>query len=249
MASIALHDGKRKTVWQVESGDRGSCLWTGAEMVACKGELRQYWRYLADPPELPVGYENETIWHASWKSPILDDRLEVTFERDGVVHRADILGTNNQVIEIQRNPLTLFDVRERASFYRRELGQDNPDYRLVWVVNLNDIWQKTFKPLTKRVDGTKNQFEVEWARKREWVNEMAVSKQHRLFIDFNPTNDKLIQMWGHEGNLKASYVSKARFFAQYMDDVAKPEYRGFTELARQTLVKPRKSSAPRAERS
>ena len=109
---FAKLNGKRIRAKNANSGDIGECPWTGKPVKAKVGELRQYWTYIGDKPVLPEGYENETQWHFNWKSLVNDENCEVVYGENNE-HRADIVGNNGEIIEIQLSPIDIRIVRER----------------------------------------------------------------------------------------------------------------------------------------
>src|ERR1041384_4441321 len=62
-------------------------------------------------------WETETAWHRYWKSLVPSDCCEVTIERNGNRHRADIVTVRGTVIELQHSPLGVEEIRERETFY------------------------------------------------------------------------------------------------------------------------------------
>ncbi len=65
-------------------------------------------------------------WHFEWQSKFPIDSREVVVEKEGVVHRADVL-IKNTVIEFQHSPISGEEFEARNSFYK------NCGYRVVWL--------------------------------------------------------------------------------------------------------------------
>jgi hypothetical protein len=61
--------------------------------------------------------EPETEWHRYWKRLVPPECSEVTIEKDGVRHRADIRTKSGLVIELQHSPLGLDEIAAREAFY------------------------------------------------------------------------------------------------------------------------------------
>lgn len=113
---FALVNGVKTHIKDISRGMLGADCWhTNYAVIVCKGKYRQYWKYLDTHPPLKAGYENETEWHAAWKSAIKDDFCEVVMG-DNNEHRADIY-TLNHVIELQYSSIDIRDVIERNKFY------------------------------------------------------------------------------------------------------------------------------------
>ncbi|EJB8573776.1 hypothetical protein RG677_003499 [Vibrio parahaemolyticus] len=213
---LANHNGVRKRAEQASSGAIGSCPWTQHPVKAHVGLLRQYWAYIGDAPTFPDGYEPESEWHVTWKIPVQDQYCEVIFGSNNE-HRADILGSNNTVIEIQRSVIDIRDSRERVEFYQRETGR-----RVIWVVDIQEFWMKRFF-LTGKPD-KEGRYKVNWKPKRTWLWDLAANTKTNVFLEFNQSNDKLLHVWIHKKEMIAQFIKKSDFFKRYMQDVAKPEY-------------------------
>jgi hypothetical protein len=143
-------------------------------------------------------------------------------------HRADILGADNTVIEIQRSIIDIRDSRDRIDFYRNATGR-----RVIWVVDIQEFWRKRFF-LSPQSDA-KGFYTVEWKPIRTWLWDIAATPDTNLFLDYKQSSDKLLQAWIYQGNMYAKFVSKKKFFMRYLNDVAKPEYADFTQEADNVL--------------
>ena len=114
---IALFNNQRVRAEVAGSGSIATCPWTNLPVKAHVGLIRQYWAYVGGQPNLFNGYELESEWHMSWKATIQDQYCEVVMGANNE-HRADILGSNNTVIEIQHSAIDIRDSRERIQFYK-----------------------------------------------------------------------------------------------------------------------------------
>lgn len=226
---MALYNGRRIRAEIAGSGAIGRCPWTDLKVRAHVGAIRQYWAYEGGAPRFERGYEPESDWHLSWKALVRDDCCEVVFGENRE-HRADILGAEDSVIEIQRSVIDVRDSRERVDFYRSQTGR-----RVVWVVDIREFWLKRFS-LGRRDE--KGNYKVEWKPRRTWLWELAATPHTNLYLEFNHRNDKLLHAWVHGRELYAKYVSKRDFFIRYMDAVALPGYRGFSDAALALLTDP-----------
>lgn len=213
---LAIHNGERKRAEQTASGEIAQCPWTKLPVKAHVGLLRQYWAYVGGAPVLPSGYEPESEWHLTWKTPIQDKCCEVIFG-DNNEHRADILGSNETVIEIQRSIIDIRDSRDRVEFYQRVT-----DRRVIWVVDIQEFWRKRFF-INEKPDRQGN-YKVTWKPRRTWLWDLAVNTKTNLYLDFKQQNDKLLHVWVHNKVMLAKFITKAEFFERYMQGVAKPEY-------------------------
>lgn len=213
---LAIHDGEKKRADEAGRGQFAICPWTDLEVKAHVGLVRQFWAYTDIKPVFDRGYEPESEWHVNWKAPIKDEFSEVIFGENNE-HRADILGSNNTVIEIQKSKIDMRDSRERVEFYRNATGR-----RIVWVVDIQEFWNKRFFLEPSKERGI---FEVKWKPKRSWLWDLATTPDTNLYLEFNQSNDKLLHVWIHKTKMYAKYFKKEVFFNQYMFDVAKDEFR------------------------
>jgi len=213
---LAIHNGVRKRAEETASGAIGSCPWTNHSVKAHVGLLRQYWAYDGGAPDFLKGYEPESEWHLSWKTPIQDQYCEVVFGANNE-HRADILGSNDTVIEIQHSVIDIRDSRERVEFYKRETGK-----RVIWVVDIQEFWRIRFF-LDGKPDSA-GKYKIKWKPKRTWLWDLAANTSTNLFLEFNQSKDNLLHAWVHEKIMYAKFVTKIEFFERYMQSVAKPEY-------------------------
>lgn len=84
--------------------------------------------YFSHPPMSncdPWSRGKETEWHQSWKKLVNKKYCEVTVEKNGVKHRADIQNKNGLVIELQNSPISVSDIYEREQFYKN----------MIWLFN------------------------------------------------------------------------------------------------------------------
>lgn len=220
---FAKFNGKKTHASQVVSGVFGSDLWyTEYEVVACVGKYRQYWKYTGLKPELPNGYETETEWHAAWKEAIIDDSCEVVCG-ENKEHRADIK-SEQFVIEIQKSPIDGWAVIERNNFYKNLTNT-----RVIWIVNIETPWKQKRISLKYVKDADDGRFEIDWKYKWKWVEEISVTTDTFLFLDFNVQNDKLIYAWTYKNKMFGKWVSKLSFFEKYLLTISKEEYRNNKE--------------------
>ncbi len=224
---IALYNNQRLRAEAVGSGSMGTCPWTGLSVKAHVGLLRQYWAYSGGQPNYQNGYEPESEWHITWKTLIQDQYCEVVMGANNE-HRADILGSNNTVIEIQRSTIDIRDSRDRVVFYKAATGR-----RVVWIVDIQEFWRKRFFLSNESLSN--GVYSVIWKPKRTWLWDLAATPDTNLFLEFNQSSEKLLQVWIHQGNMFAKFVQKKDFFMRYMDGVAKPECVGFSHVADKIL--------------
>lgn len=224
----AFYNGIKTRASDVPSGTIGNDLWYNTFPVkAHVGKYRQYWVYCDEKPELPEGYENESDWHASWKENLCDEFVEVVIG-DGREHRADIFN-GKQVIELQKSPIDIRAAKDRVNFYHNYSLQE---YRVVWVINIEDAWHNVSTDFV-----SKNKFKINWKYKRNWVYDLAYSLKTDVYLEFNHENDKLIKFWIHDDEMYGSWFAKEKFFNEYLNDIAKPEFKDNSKLFVDELIK------------
>lgn len=188
---FALVNGKKV---EATKGANGLCPSCGSELIAKCGETKVHhwahkWKRDCDP-----WWENETLWHSSWKGNFPVDWQEVTHtdEVSGEKHRADVKTQTGWVLEFQHSFLNPEERRSRNAFYSK----------LVWVVNGARL--KTDKP---RFETAINEgalvinnppiqivrvfFPDECRLLKEWHDSNAL-----IFFDFQETKDPTqSQLW------------------------------------------------------
>ena len=94
----------------------GWCSMCGEKLLAKCGKIvTHHWSHRSE--DCDTWRESETEWHRYWKSLVPPKFSEVTIEKNGQRHRADIVTKNNVVIELQHSPLSIDEIAEREFFY------------------------------------------------------------------------------------------------------------------------------------
>ena len=217
----AMVDGERKHINSVERGTIGQDCWFPQYQVkACKGHYMQYWKYIADTPILPEGYENETDWHAAWKNSLNDEYVEVVLG-DNNEHRADIQ-TPERVIEIQKSPIPYDVARERSNFYFDLMG----NIRIIWVINAYGAAIKGNITCFPDKDG---QLRVDWKYKKRWACDISGLRKTDVYLDLsNKPEKRLLKIWQHNGDLYGKWVKKEWFYNDYLAPYSNKTYDEFS---------------------
>jgi hypothetical protein len=157
--------------------------------------------YFSHPPNSncdPWSRGKETEWHQSWKKLINKNYCEVTVEKNGVKHRADIQNKNGLVIELQNSPISVSEIYEREKFYKN----------MIWLFNgkaSNIIpHRKTYSYYWPN-----NCYEIIWANPRKTI----LSSQKRIFIDIG--NEEIVYLQKNVDGLYY-YNSNKEIFAGYI---------------------------------
>jgi competence protein CoiA len=95
---------------------RAFCPVCRCDVIAkCGSKIARHWAHkhcsACDP------WPEETAWHVAWKSIIKESRCEVIIQRSGRIHRADIVGNRNTVIELQHSSISPVELHDRERYY------------------------------------------------------------------------------------------------------------------------------------
>jgi competence CoiA-like predicted nuclease len=126
---FAIVKGKKQEA--LISGERGTCIYCGAETVAHCGQHKvNHWQH-KNLPECDTWYEPETEWHRYWKNQFPESFQEVVkFDPvTGEKHIADIHHpTKDVTIEFQHSNISSNEIQSRELFYKN----------LVWVLDYTE---------------------------------------------------------------------------------------------------------------
>lgn len=201
-------DGKKKHIREVERGTKGvDCWYKQYETIACKGHFMQYWKYVDERPILPEGYENETEWHALWKSTVKKEYCEVICG-DNRQHRADIK-TDEVVIEIQKSSISYEAAKQRVDFYN-----NITNHRVIWIVNV-------FYPVKQgniKIEKNDGKFVANWKYEKKWVRELLKfnSQKVSVYLDMTPKKDTMLKIWVHDNKIYGKWYRKSDFYDEYL---------------------------------
>lgn len=203
----ALVNGEKRHIRDVPRGAHGyDCWFQKYEVIACKGNYMQYWKYCNERPQLPDGYENETDWHAAWKSLVHDEYCEVVCG-DNNEHRADIR-TPEVVIEIQNSGISFDAVKDRVNFYHNLTNR-----RVIWIVNAYASMRKGFIH-TDYI--TRNKCRVIWKYPKKWARDISNWANTEVYLDVTPRKENMLKIWLHNGELYGRWVRKQDFYDEYL---------------------------------
>lgn len=170
-------------------------------------------------------FEPESLWHKRWKMTFGKENAEIRIEKDGKYHIADILTSQNIVIELQNSNISKPIIRQREEFY----GE-----RMIWLVNgekfkssltAKDIWEdqdylelqslprppvrweRRAPAIQKGVHG---QF-FRWNKpRRSWED-----VQRPVFVDFGTESLFMVKEGMGMFQMRGTYISKEKFITKY----------------------------------
>jgi competence protein CoiA len=123
-----------------------------------------HWAHLArdcDPWSEP-----ESEWHLQWKKRFPPNRVEVPIERDGEMHRADIVLEDGRVVELQHSPISVPEIMQREDFYKH----------MIWVFDVRNAFE------SKRLD-IRHKYEIDTFRWKHPKKHIAYAEQ-LVYLDF-----------------------------------------------------------------
>ena len=129
MFTALTKDNKRISIEEAISGESYLCPVCGNPVVvkaANSNNVRTHFAHKRNCICLDDWKHDMSDWHFEWQSKFPIESREVVVEKDGVVHRADIL-INNTVIEFQHSPISGEEFESRNSFYK------SCGYHVVWL--------------------------------------------------------------------------------------------------------------------
>lgn len=142
----------------------------------------------------------ESDWHLSWKALFPADNVEKTIIKDGITHRADVLGNTGIVIELQHSPLSPEKIRERELFYENMVWVfDIHQSRIYRVKNIdNNIFcfrwlypKPSLKYCTKPI-----YFDIITGKNNKWLLKViSIKKYHGFGIGSWITKDEFISTY------------------------------------------------------
>lgn len=138
----------------------GTCPGCSADLIAKCGHLvAHHWAHRAGP-DCDSWWESEGPWHRAWKAHAPPERQEVTIDRNGVRHRADLVLSDGTVVELQHSQISIDDVRAREAHYGR----------MIWIVDASDAFAKG--RITDECDVTEaGDTQVRWVSPKRWWTE------------------------------------------------------------------------------
>jgi len=110
MLRLAIVDGVRREPFP---GGRGNCPTCQGNVIAKCGRIKiHHWAH-ESTDDCDNWSESIGPWHLAWQDLVMPEFVEVTIGP----HRADILGDDDVVIELQHSPIRPDDVEGRETFY------------------------------------------------------------------------------------------------------------------------------------
>lgn len=156
-----------------EPGLSGYCPCCGQEVISKCGNVKVWHWAHRSKGHCDDWYENETLWHRTWKNQFPESWTEVVqHSNSGEKHIADVKTQDGLVIEFQHSHICTEERLAREAFYRR----------MIWVVD------------GKRLKRDKYTFFKHINNKRE-------NQGRPRTIEFNPMVPQITRRWIDSKNL------------------------------------------------
>lgn len=100
-------------------GAAGFCPHCDTPTIAKCGEIKAWHWAHKQRTNCDPWSEPESPWHLWWKEQVEQKNCEVTIEKDGIRHRADIATPDGIIVELQHSSISPAVIAEREQFYDR----------------------------------------------------------------------------------------------------------------------------------
>jgi competence protein CoiA len=125
----AINTNGRKV--SARRGVIGFCPTCNEKLIPkCGRIMKHHWAHPGK--DCDPWHEPETNWHLYWKKRVPKDCREVTIEKDGEKHRADIVTRNGTVIELQHSSISVDEIEKREKFYGK----------IIWLFDVRECCPK-----------------------------------------------------------------------------------------------------------
>ncbi len=114
----------------------GLCPSCAGSVLAKCGDVK-VWHWAHEARDCDPWSEPMSAWHLGWQARADRDTVEITIDRDGVRHRADVVLRDGAILEIQRSPISVGEIAERERFYGRMAWLFDASQ---WIKNVDGPW-------------------------------------------------------------------------------------------------------------
>lgn len=204
--ALDLLDGEKA---QAIPGGIAICPACGRCVIAkCGSKKARHWAHRTG--NTCDSWFEETAWHIAWKSVVREERCENIIKRRDEIHRADITGNRNTVIELQHSALSLEEIRERERFY------DN----MIWVVDAAGFFGNIiFKMKGEYTAIAWYNPRVAFLKAKKPVYfDLPCGNIFKLEYGYPKIHDHPLAGWGR-------FIGWKPFFHRYLSSVVKDEYK------------------------
>ncbi len=175
------------------------CPFCRGEVISKCGEINIWHWAHKNKKECDSWSEGETEWHLNWKNRFKPQEREVTLEKHGLKHRADIYLSpfenhpeRKVVIEIQKSPISSEEIFERECFYGS----------MCWIFDGSDFSER-FEIYKTKKEYPKN-YEFVWKHPRKSI----LSCKLPSYIDFGGNTLFRIVTSNYDGEGYGYFIDK-----------------------------------------
>ena len=115
-------------------GQRAQCPGCGEPVISKCGQINIWHWAHESQSQCDSWSEPETLWHLQWKSLWPAECVEISIEKQGIKHRADVLTPQGTVIELQHSSISVDEIRERERFYGK----------MIWVFDIQEPYKQDY---------------------------------------------------------------------------------------------------------
>jgi len=144
----AISEGNRL---EATPGQHGICPQCKCDVIPKCGKIKVWHWAHKSRIECDNWWEPESEWHQAWKKIVNPNACEVVIGN----HRADIVGNNGIVIELQSSSISIDEILERELFYKK----------MIWIFNANKFYDRFYITKRQGVYGPYCTFRWDHARK------------------------------------------------------------------------------------
>lgn len=189
---FALLDGIRS---KPTPNQKAICPTCRTEVIAKCGQVN-IWHWAHKVKDCDPWSEPESEWHRKWKLEVEEKHREVTIG----THRADIVGKNGTVIELQHSSINPQEIVERETFYKNMIWliDAEPFHKNLWFRQNDNYWT----------------FRWNWPRKYVQHMKKPCFLDISMYIDYEIKNAK---------ERLSYYVEAQREKDYYTDDIQREQ--------------------------
>jgi hypothetical protein len=134
---------------EAEPGESAACPGCHGRLIAKCGEIK-IWHWAHESLENSLcEWEPESEWHRDWKRLVIPTACEVRMNN----HRADIVGNQGRVIELQHSSIDVNQIMDREEAY---------GFRMIWLFDCYEAYDGERLSITAR--DHYYSFRWKWAR-------------------------------------------------------------------------------------
>lgn len=217
----ALNDkGVRIDISDATSIENYYCPICNESLIVKKGEIKAHHFAHKNITECDSWYEMSE-WHKTWQNRFNIENREVVLEN----HRADIK-INNLIIEFQKSPLSINDMKERVDFYKKygklvfmfdlrdkDIYKETTHYHHYYTSNTKKIgyFEELFLYYDKEVSRLGNEFNLKYHSNILNFTTRGLPNYHKNIYNIEEDKSNLDVYLSDESSIKLSNIPKGLY--------------------------------------